>query len=280
MRTVYADSLVVLNTAVDYLLLLSTGKLCGAPLRRWRMGLGALWGGLYALLAVVYPEYFALLSVKLISGALVVVIAFGFNRSTLRATVTFYAVSAAFAGTLYGVSCLAGQRLTHELYLPVSPRMLALSFALCYVVISLVFRHIGRRPERCLHQVEITLGERKTTLIALEDSGNELIDPVTGGEVLIAAAPSLFPLLPDPGPLGDPDPLAALETLNAGERKPRFRLLPCGGVTAARALLLCFTPDALSVDGKTIRRAMAVAVSPHALAPDGEYQAIIRLGGN
>ena len=34
MKIIYADSLVLLNAAVDYLLLLSAGKLCALPLRR------------------------------------------------------------------------------------------------------------------------------------------------------------------------------------------------------------------------------------------------------
>ena len=75
METVYADSLVALNTAIDYLLLLSAGKLCALPLRRWRMGLGALWGGLYALLSVMYPDVFSLAAAKLAAGALAVMIA-------------------------------------------------------------------------------------------------------------------------------------------------------------------------------------------------------------
>ena len=56
MKIIYADSLVLLNAAVDYLLLLSAGKLCALPLRRWRMALGALWGGAYALLTAVEPR--------------------------------------------------------------------------------------------------------------------------------------------------------------------------------------------------------------------------------
>ena len=55
MRTVYADTLLLWNAAVDYLLLLAAGKLCALPLRRWRMALGALWGGVYALLCAVFP---------------------------------------------------------------------------------------------------------------------------------------------------------------------------------------------------------------------------------
>lgn len=274
MKTVYADSLILLNAAVDYLLLLSTGKLCGLPLRRGRMLLGSLWGGAYALFAVLWPEYFALLTVKLFSGALAVVVAFGWNRRTFRAVVAFCAVSAAFAGTLYGAASLTGYDTRHGLYFPVSPRLLLLSFAACYAGISLIFRCAGRRAERRLHMVEITLDGRQAALSALEDSGNELIDPVTGSEVLVAGAEALSPLFDDPAPLRGPDPLSALEAMNARHERPRFRLLPCSGAAAGRTLLLCFTPDAVTVNG-TPRKDLTVAVSPNALSGDGKYQAIL-----
>ena len=274
MKTVYADSLVLLNAAVDYLLLLSTGKLCGLPLRRGRMLLGAAWGGAYALLAVLWPQYFALLTVKLFSGALAVVVAFGWNRRTPRAVAAFCAVSAAFAGALYGVASLAGYDTRNGLYFPVSPQVLLLSFAVCYAVISLVFRHVGRRAERRIDAVQITLDGRQAALCALEDSGNELIDPVTGSEVLVAGAEALSPLFDDPELLRGPDPLSALEAMNARRERPRFRLLPCSGAAAGRTLLLCFTPDAITVNG-TPRKDLTVAVSPNALSGDGDYQAIL-----
>lgn len=43
--TVYVDSVFVLNTLMDYLLLLCTARLAGIPLRRWRYALGALLAG-------------------------------------------------------------------------------------------------------------------------------------------------------------------------------------------------------------------------------------------
>ena len=98
MKIIYADSLVALNAAVDYLLLLCAGKLCALPLRRWRMALGALWGGAYALLCAVYPAFWTLWTVKLAAGAVCVLLAFGFERRTPRALAAFYAAAAAFGG--------------------------------------------------------------------------------------------------------------------------------------------------------------------------------------
>ena len=54
MTVVYLDRVVLLNLAVDYLLLLATARLAGLPLRRGRLALAAALGALYAA-AVFLP---------------------------------------------------------------------------------------------------------------------------------------------------------------------------------------------------------------------------------
>lgn len=270
--TVYADSLILLNTIIDYILLLSAGKLCALPLRRWRLGLAALLGGGYALAAVLMPAVFALLAVKLLIGAGMVAVAFGLGRRTLRAIVAFYGVAAAFAGAVYGAASLAGRDVSGGIYLPVSLKMLLLSFAVCYAVVGLVFRKAGRRAERRLHEITVSLDRRQAAFSALEDTGNELTDPVTGDAALVVAAEALEALFDDPAPLYAHDALSALEALEAQGK--RFRLLPCATAASGRGLLLVFRPDAVTVDGER-RTDLLIAVSPHTLDPVGEYQAIL-----
>ena len=48
MTVVYLDRVVLLNLLVDYLLLLTTARLAGIPLRRGRLALCAAGGALYA----------------------------------------------------------------------------------------------------------------------------------------------------------------------------------------------------------------------------------------
>jgi len=270
MGTVYADSLVALNAAADYLVLLAAGRLCALPLRRARMALGALWGGVYALLSVLWPGFFALLTVKLLAGAVMTLIAFGRGRRALRAVVAVYAVGAAFAGAVLAASQFAGRPPVPGRYLAVSPRVLLLSFALCYAAVSLVFRGLARRPERRLCTVALRVGARTAEFPALVDSGCELTDPVSGDPVLVADAAALAPLFPPGTPLGEA-PLDALPRLSG--RGARFRLIPCSSVGAESALLLCFRPDALAADGAA--RRMLVAVSRAPLAPDGAYRGVV-----
>ena len=271
MKIIYADTLVILNTVIDYLLLLSAGKLCALPLHRWRMGLGALWGGAYALLAAVHPAPFALWTVKLLAGAAAVVIAYGIERRTPRALAAFYAVAAAFGGAVHAGASLRGEPVGSGV--SVSLPVLLLSFALCYAGVSLAFRHAGRRAERSLHTVTLSLDGREVSFSALADSGNELIDPVTGCSVLIVSAETLAPLFTAPELLLA-DAADGLEKLRESCPAASFRLLPCSCVAAEQTLLLCFRPEALTVDGRQ-RRDLLAAVSRNPMTADGEYQAIL-----
>ena len=54
MTVIYVDTLFLLNTMVDYLLLLASARLAGEPLARLRFLLGALLGGGYAV-AIFLP---------------------------------------------------------------------------------------------------------------------------------------------------------------------------------------------------------------------------------
>ena len=78
MTVVYVDSVFVLNTLMDYLLVLSTARLAGIPLRRGRYLLAGLLGGAYAV-AVFLPglEFLAETPVKLVVGVLLALIAYG-----------------------------------------------------------------------------------------------------------------------------------------------------------------------------------------------------------
>ena len=273
MQTVYADSLVLLNAVIDYLLLLSAGKLCALPLRRPRIAVAALWGGVYALLAVLIPRPFAMFTVKLLAGALAVALAYGVSGKTPKAMIAFYAVAAAFGGAVYAAASLSGRNPAGGIWVAVSPRMLLLSFAFCYAAVTLVFRRIAKRAERALCSVKVELCGRSAAFPALMDTGNELYDPVSGDGAVVAEAGALAALLEKPENLLRSDPLSVIEGLNASGA-PKWRLLPCSCAAGERQLLLCFRPDALWVDGR-LRKDLLVAVSRNRLSPDEAYRAVV-----
>ena len=99
MTVVYLDRVVLLNLAVDYLLLLATARLAGLPLRRGRLALAAALGALYAA-AVFLPgcRMLAHPACRLAAGVAVCRLAWRRERRPWRLTALFFLLSGALAG--------------------------------------------------------------------------------------------------------------------------------------------------------------------------------------
>ena len=194
MTVVYIDLLFLLNLIANYLLLLAAGRMAGAVLIRWRIGLGAAAGALYAAL-IFLPglDWLAAWPCKLAAGVLLALVAYGGERNFLRITVLFFGASAALAGAVLGFELLGSASLTLEygvLYTPVDIRLLLLSFTVCYFVLSLFFRRVGQHGGK-LTSLKITLGEQTVDVTALRDTGHTVTDPADNRPVVVAYCRSL-----------------------------------------------------------------------------------------
>ena len=109
MTVVYADSVFLLNMAMDYVLFLGTARLAGLTLQRKRYVLAALLGGAYAA-AVFLPglEFMGAPSVKIAAGILLSLVAFGGEKKLLRLILILFGISCAMAGGVLGLSLVAG----------------------------------------------------------------------------------------------------------------------------------------------------------------------------
>ena len=83
MTVIYVDTLFLLNTMVDYLLLLASARLAGEPLARLRFALGAVLGGLYAV-AIFLPGMGFLARPLCRGAAAVLMVLLAFWRSRRR----------------------------------------------------------------------------------------------------------------------------------------------------------------------------------------------------
>lgn len=200
MTVIYVDSVFLLNTAADYLLLLSAASLAGIPLHRIRYLLAALSGGSYAV-AVFLPgmEFLAAVPVKAAVGVLLALIAYGGEARLLRLILLFLAVSCGFAGCVLGLGLLLGgiPVVNGIFYTDVNTKVLAAAFGAGYLVLTVVFRAAARHTVRgeCV-SVRLSLCGRISTLRALRDTGNTLRDPMSGCPVLILSAGQLSHVLP------------------------------------------------------------------------------------
>ena len=266
MKTVYLDELFALDLAVDYFLLLGTAKLLALPYRRGRFlagaALGAAWNCLALIPALAWLDSPPMLPVLALAMTLA---AFGDQRKLWRCYVGFLGVTALFGGAVYAAALLRGGGPPLRLDM----RVLILSFALCWAAVSLLFRGAARNRPRRILDVTVERGGRTVRLRALEDTGNHLVDPVTGCAAFVAEAGALSGLFSprDASLLRGPPAQAVL-------RIPGTRLIPCAGVTGGREVLLAFRPDKVTVDGQE-RRDLIAAVAARPIGTDGAYDAVI-----
>lgn len=281
---IYVDTLFLLNAVVDYLLLLCAARLAGEPLRRLRFALGAALGGLYAV-ALFLPGLMFLSHplCRLASAAGMLLIAYGGSQRLLRQGVIFFALACAFGGGVVAISLMGGQGLAlgsqGVLYSPLDLKMVLLSAAVCYGVLSLVFRRVGRHTVQSgeLLPLELVLGERQVELMALVDTGNTLTDPASGRSVIVADGDSvrdLFPAENRPEVADLQDPARGLARLGRGVWKGRFRLLPYRCIGVECGLLLGVRVDRVRLDGND-QGACLVALSPTPVSDGGGYRALV-----
>ena len=271
MEVVYLDQLFAVNLLIDYCIVLAAARMSGVVLRRGRYVLAALAGGLYAALTVLPGlGWLALAPVKAASGIGMALIAFGGEQRFWRCSAVLFGTAALFGGAVFALSMAAGtspgQALGH-----VTLRVLIPTFAICYAVVAWIFRSRMRRTERGILTVAVTVRGQTSSLRALRDSGNTLIDPASGMRVCVVCADAMKPLL---GPL-PPDPIAAVERLR--ETADGARLLPYSAVGVPAGLLCAFRPDALTAEGKSLP--YLIALSPTPVSGDGDYEALLPCGG-
>lgn len=281
MTVVYIDALFSLNLIVNYLLLLAAAKLAGEPLRRLRLAAGAALGGLYAA-AIFFPGMGFLTHplCKLGAAVLMLLTGFGGSRRLLRVTLVFFGLSCAFGGGIFAIGLLGGRGLTLRngvLYSVMDLRILLLSAAVCYAVLTLVFRRTARHGRREVLPAVLILEGRRVAVNALVDTGNTLTDPVTGRPVMVAEGSRLSPLLPGERVLDEKalrDPVGTLERLSRGGRGRRFRLLPYQAVGVECGMLLALRLDDARV-GAEDYGGILVALSPNPVSDGGGYSALI-----
>ena len=272
MNIIYIDSLFLLNLTIDYLILLAAGRIAALPLIRPRILLAAVIGSGYAVACALWPDsVFPFAAVKLLSAAVMVLIAYGFRQKPLRNIAVFLILSAAFGGTVWACSFFGGGTRIQP-----SMKTLLLSFSACYAGVTLVFQRTGRRAERTLLAVEVTLNGIRTRFSALQDTGNELYDPLSGNRVMVADAAALIPLFPADlhAALRTASPMDLVELLAAHGVCSTVRLIPYSAVGVAHDLLAAFRPDTLTVNGRP-ERGVLIAVAPGKLCADEEFSAVL-----
>lgn len=283
---VYGDLLFFLNLALDYGLLLVTAKVAACPFVRLRLLGASLFGGIYAVLVFVPGlEFLAWLPMRLASGVLLVLLAYGGEPRFFHLLIVFAGVTTALGGIVLALSEL-GRATFYQGVATTGMDLLAvlLAGAAGCAGLSLFFRRkaaaLGKGT--CV-EVEAKLGENTTRFRALVDTGNTLTDR-SNRPVLVVDWQVLAQLVRGSAALDRThvaDPTRGFQLLTAKLPPGRVQLVPYHTVGTADGMLLALRPDSVVVNG-TQRTDSLLAGSPHAVSDGGEYQGLVgpeSLGG-
>ena len=270
MDVIYADEIILRNSALDALLLLISARLLRRRVRPARLLAAGSLGGVYAFLCAL-PPLRPLGSLPAAAGVSALLCLAAFGRAGLgRSWAVFLSLAAAVAGAVMGLGRLLS--VSGNLR-SASPRLVWLSFALCYALVRFLFLGLLRERERRTEAVRIVLGQRAAELTALRDTGNSLCDPLTGAPVLVTDGAALQALFLPPLPSLPPDGTEAFRRLSAREElRGRLRLVPYSAVGTARGMLIAFRPDRVEVDGEETGHLVALSPTP---VGEGGCRAII-----
>ena len=197
----YADVLVFLNFALDFVCLVITSRVAARKFVGWRVVLGALFGAVYALIALMLslpvPLHFA-------SAAVLCLIAFPFGdiRQFGKVCFVFLMTCAGMGGLISAVFYIGTKRVTAW-----GTVLLAVLFCALCILYGLFCR---KKVSTTNMKIEVTFG--KNTLVAdvLVDSGNLVTEPFSALPVVILSS-SVFPApLDKPNIENSPVPLRAM----------------------------------------------------------------------
>lgn len=251
--TVYVDLVMLLNFAVDLLLLLAANRLSGFPPGWKRVLPAAALGGVYGGVCLLPGfRFLGNLLWRSVSLGIMAWIAFGWQLSAIRRGIVFVFLSMALGGIAVGLS---GGGV-------VSLLLAALGISvMCKVGFS---GYIGTAK---YIPVELTCGDKCVKLTALSDTGNTLRDPVTGCPVLVVGAQVAQMLLGlTPQQLRTP-----VEALSASG-VPGLRLIPYRSIGQSGGMLLALRLKEVKIG--SWKGSSLVAFAPEGLDSEGTYQAL------
>jgi stage II sporulation protein GA (sporulation sigma-E factor processing peptidase) len=252
---VYLDLVLLLNFAVDLLLILGTNRLSGFPPGVRRAAVAAALGAVYGAVCLL-PEFSFLGNTlwRLVFLGIMGATAFGLDAGAWKRTGIFVLLTMAMGGIALGLGK------------PGVP-MLLLSALGVWILSHIGFG--GSVGGKEYVPVTVREGQRTVSVIALKDTGNSLRDPITGEQVLLLDSDAAMRLLD----LTREQLLHPMETVMT---TPGLRLIPYSSVGQPGGLLIAKRFADVKVGQK--QGSALVGFAPERIGAGQVYRALT--GGN
>lgn len=272
--TVYVDILIFVNIVVNTVILWLTARILRLDTKPMRLIFAVAISVAYGF-AVCLPQMSFLLNAaaKLVSGTCIVFVAFGFGnlRRFLKSLCVFMAVSAVYMGSLLLLTFLpwSGDFVyvnNGEVYfdLPVT-YILAVTVIVCVVQIVVDRFFTKRMPKNAFCRCVVEFDGKKTEFNCLTDTGNRLVEVVSGLPVVVVEEKKLRPVADLRDGMID----------RTGALYRRIRLVPYKSADGRTGIMRGFLPDRFTVDGA--EKKVVVACRDTVFDKGGAYSGVAPL---
>lgn len=251
---IYLDAYFIENSVLDAAMLTLTLVIMKRKIVPWRVLAAALLGGLCAVLVLVLQMRYGIFYILMVlaTDLLMLLTASGLKAGGLFWGV-FYFHALAFVYTKFD-ACI------ERLGVASGARLAALMAFTCMIMLALWYKE--RKEKRSIYTVKISENGACLELKALYDTGNSLIEPISGRPVSIVEENEITrPWL---------------------ELKPqRYKVIPFRSIGEENGIMEGTTVDELTIsigDRQIIEKDAVVALYKGKLSKDGSFQMILNQG--
>lgn len=254
--TIYIDVLIIINIYVTFFLIKATAIFMHLQISVGRCIAGSILGGLSSLI-ILLPSLILPLNIllKSICGCVIAASSFGFKdfRAFIRKFVIFMLVNLIFAGImllLWFFAAPLGMVYNNGIvYFDISFFTITISTLISYFAIRLV-RYIFdlRSATDAKYKVVIVYNKAQVVIDGFADSGNSLVDFVTGLPVIICS--------PEVCKAAAPDGIENI--LISGSAIKGVRIIPYSTIGKS-GIVVAYKPDKITIsNGKTSKDVCAL----------------------
>ena len=190
---IYVDVLIVLNTLVNYFLLLSIRKITRAHTSRWRIALGSLAGGASSMLIFLEDLGVVMTFLKFFTAVLMTIITFGVKpvKSFFKKLFWLFAICFVFGGLMFAIYIFFDSDVliytNGIIYFDIDVTFLVVCSVFSYIVITVITKFTDKKaPQNHEYYITIQQNGKSVSCKALMDTGNNLREPFSAFPVVMA----------------------------------------------------------------------------------------------
>lgn len=280
------------NLIINYLILQSTKIITRTTANKSRIVITAIIAALYPFV-LFFPSivFLSKFYMKFIISILIIKLAFNAKSLGLylKQLSSFYVISFIFAGASIGfyyfTNNYCGTLFNNMIYgFPL--KYIILGVVVGKIMIKNILRYYNEKiaREKELIQVMVYLNDKCSTFIALKDTGNSLVEPISKLPVLVAEYQSIKELLPEAliqiFDSGEVDFMVLDNVMEQVKDKLILRLIPFKSIGSNNGILLGFKPDYIVISdesGVNIFEDLLIGIFNNKLSFDNQYNGLLNM---